>query len=624
MRDGLDATDDPATPHAGADDRSTTAAAGRTATTPVALTVVIGAFVLVAVLSVLAVGVWSGYRNTADLLHQKAALVVDAAVDRLSLYLGAAEDQSTFVASALAEGEVFNRDLDAFIPMLGGALAATPQINALYFLDRNHRLTGVERDRDGIVPVFAGLALDPDMRHILAEASGRTASYWADFLWRDTFNALHVNLRTPVWRDGTFQGVVMALVSVPSLSLLIGDLESQFGYNAFILLDEQRVLAHPLLQFGFPGLHRWKPLPTLSELGDPVLNVMWGPTRDEAPLADLVAGLRGHTARLGKDTYVYLYTQVEGFGPRPWTVGTSLRASGLTGEIDRLYAALMVCGCLMLAALIVAGWMGVSIARPARRLALAAEATTPFMAEDAVEGLAHPFPARPAPPPADLPGSGFRELDHAVRAFNSLRTRQHWFTAHAPRTLVGRLAATQRLGQPWAETRAITVLSLRFGVPPGLGASPAPDQAAMVVGQTLDRIHAAVTATGGIVEQAGANGVLAWWGGLNDHPDHAARAVEAARILAPDDAGRPSTGLILALGLDSGNAVVAAVPTADRLTVTAIGTPVHTAEAIALLAAAPLAASAATVRAAGLNAVSLGLHMLDAGGARRTQLFRLE
>ncbi len=630
MRDGLEATADPAVPPGGADNPAATGAAGRTATTPVALTVVIGAFVLVAVLSVLAVGVWSGYRNTADLLRQKAALVVDAAVDRLSLHLGAAEDQSVFVAGALAEGEVFNRDLDAFIPMLGGALAATPQINALYFLDPDHRLTGVERDGDGIVPIFAGLALDPDMRQILAEASTRTAPYWADLLWRDTFDALHVNLRTPVWRDGEFQGVVMALVSIPSLSLLIGDLESQFGYNAFILLDEQRVLAHPLLQFGFPGLHRWKPLPTLAELGDPVLNVMWGPTRDEAPLADLVAGLRGHTARLGKDTYVYLYTQVEGFGPRPWMVGTSLRASGLTGEIDRLYAALMVCGGLILAALMVAGWMGVSIARPARRLALAADATASFAAHKAGEGSDHPSPARPAPPPAiqpppiapptDLPGSGFRELDQAVRAFNALRTRQHWLTVHAPRTLIGRLAATRRLGQPWAETRAITVLSLRLE----WASSPAPDAAAALLGQTLDRIHAAVTATGGIVEQAGASGVLAWWGGLDDHPDHASRAVEAARALAPDDVKQAGTGLILALGLDSGDAVVAAVTTADRLSVTAIGTPVRTAEAIALLAAAPLAASAATVRAAGLNAVSLGLHTLDAGGAARTQLFRLD
>lgn len=575
-----------------------------TATTPVALTLGIGAFVLVAVLSVLAVGVWSGYRNTADLLRQKATLVVDAAIDRLALHLGAAEEQTLFVARSIAEGEVLRGDLDAFVPMLSGALAALPQTNALYFLDTEHRLTGVERDGEGIVPVFAGLALDPDMRQILAEAATHRTPYWAEMLWRDTFNALHVNLRTPVWRDGEFQGVVMALVSVPSLSLLIGNLESEFGYNAFILLDEQRVLAHPMLQFGFPGLTRWKPVPTLGELGDPVLNIMWSERRNEAPLAGLVAGPQGHTAKLGRDTYVFLYNEVEGFGPRPWLVGTYLRATGLTDEIDRLYAALVICGALLVAAVLVSGWLGASIARPARRLAVAADSAA------RLDDL--PSPARPSPPPAELPGSGFRELDQAVRAFNAMRRRQHALNLHAPRHLVSCLEAAGHLGDRWADGRDVTVLAVAI---PSPSAPQDPLAAAAGLGRLLEGVTEAVRASGGIVEHAGSTGVLAWWGGLEGGADHASRALLAAQDVAALDPA-------LRLGLDSGRAVVATVSTGDRLTACVIGPPAPGAAALVGLNLAPIAATHDAVRAAGLNAVSLGHHPLNGDGTTR-EVFRV-
>lgn len=592
MRDGDDHHHGPpASPLRRRSRRATTA-------TPVALTAGIGAFVLVAVLSVLAVGAWSGYRNTADLLRQKAALVVDAAVARLALHLGAAEDQTVFVARALSDGEVLRGDLDAFIPMLGGALAATPQINALYFLDAEYRLTGVERDGDGIVPVFAGLALDPDMRQIIAEAADRHDPYWADLLWRDTFDALHVNLRTPVWRDGAFQGVVLALVSVPSLSLLIGDLESQFGYNAYILLDEQRVLAHPLLQFGFPGLTRWNPMPTLAELGDPVLNIMWRDHAGDTPLTELVAGARGHTAMLGSDRYVFLYKEVAGFGPRPWLVGTYLQARGLTDEIDRLYVALLACAGLIAAAVGVAGWVGVSIARPARRLAAAAAAL--------------PSPALPAPPPAPIPGSRFRELDQAIAAFNAMRARQHGLNAHAPRHLVGRLEAGGRLGRTWSERRDITVLAVRL-----------PSSVARIE-DLLAGIAAAVLDTGGVVEIAGAGGVLAWWGGLDTDTDVGAdtarHALAAARRIAALP-GRPESGVGIGIGLDRGEAPVMALLVGDRVTITAGGPVPARAEALARLGLAAITATAALVRAADLNAVSLGLHTL--GDTGEAEVFRI-
>ena len=62
----------------------------RRAPMSVALGVVLGGFVLIAVASVMGVGIWSGYSNTIELLEQKADILVSAAESQTTQYLDAA------------------------------------------------------------------------------------------------------------------------------------------------------------------------------------------------------------------------------------------------------------------------------------------------------------------------------------------------------------------------------------------------------------------------------------------------------------------------------------------------------------------------------------------------------
>ena len=83
-----------------------------------------------------------------------------------------------------------------------------------------------------------------------------------------------LNLRRPVRRDG-FLGMVVAGLKVAELSEFVAGLESETGQIAFILYDRDRVLAHPALVQDFEGLGPDRPLPKVTEVGDPILFGIW-------------------------------------------------------------------------------------------------------------------------------------------------------------------------------------------------------------------------------------------------------------------------------------------------------------------------------------------------------------
>ena len=76
----------------------------------VALGLGLGFFVLTAVIGVLAVGLIVGYQNTADLLQQKAELIVSSQREQTFRFLEAAEEQVKeqvdFIAGQIASEEM--------------------------------------------------------------------------------------------------------------------------------------------------------------------------------------------------------------------------------------------------------------------------------------------------------------------------------------------------------------------------------------------------------------------------------------------------------------------------------------------------------------------------------------
>ena len=85
-----------------------------------------GALILLAVVSVLAVGLWIGSRNTLDLLGDKAELAIDALVQHTRQHLDPAREQAAYLAKLVAQGELDPNDRLRLVDYMIAAMVATP------------------------------------------------------------------------------------------------------------------------------------------------------------------------------------------------------------------------------------------------------------------------------------------------------------------------------------------------------------------------------------------------------------------------------------------------------------------------------------------------------------------
>ena len=144
----------------------------------------LGFFVLTSVAGVLGVGLLVGYRNTSELLTQKAQLIIGTQRQQVERYLSAAADQIDFIAGRISSGEVEPEGSEEFVSLLLGAVSATPQILRIQFIDRQQILTGVERIEDETLPIFVKLGEDIDLRHLIDKVIETGEANWGKILWR--------------------------------------------------------------------------------------------------------------------------------------------------------------------------------------------------------------------------------------------------------------------------------------------------------------------------------------------------------------------------------------------------------------------------------------------------------
>ncbi len=240
----------------------------------VALALGLGFFVLTSVAGVLGVGLVVGYRNTSELLTQKAQLIIGTQRQQVERYLTAASDQVDFIASRIASGEVEADGSEEFVSLLLGAVSATPQILRIQFIDRQQILTGVERSEDETLPIFLKLGDDVDLRDLIDEAIETGKAHWGNILWREEYGQSVLSYQMPIIQKGRITGVLSAWVSVIKLSEFLADQEMEFGANVFMLYGRNTVLAHPLMAFGYAGLNRASPLPQQDRFSDPIVSAM--------------------------------------------------------------------------------------------------------------------------------------------------------------------------------------------------------------------------------------------------------------------------------------------------------------------------------------------------------------
>ncbi|MBI3452452.1 MAG: adenylate/guanylate cyclase domain-containing protein [Rhodospirillales bacterium] len=526
-----------------------------------------------AVVTVLAIGFWTGRENTIALLHDKGELVLTASEIRLREQMDPAANQLAFIAEVLGQPNSVSYGKNRIADLLTGALAAAPQIVRVVFVTPELYVITAERGPDGPEVRLFSRETDPRLAAMVLTASARIGGRWDDPVYDHAAATTLIPHRHSVWRDGRFIGVLSAFVGVRQISNFLGSgLPVGAGGNSFVLYDREYVLGHSRLAQAFPGLDREHPLPRIDEVGDPVLANIWSPKMN----AKILGGAhKFHIVRTDDDEWLFLYRTLYSYGDAPWTIGTYFNASDVSGEVRRLlYSAVAGLGVLVLASF-AAVLLGHRLARPVASLAHVARRMRRFE-------FAH------MPP---LHRSRIKELDDQIRAFNDLLSALRWFESYVPRSLVRRLVQRRDGKPPPSVEREVTVMFTDVQGFTSLSERMTAAQTASLLNRHFALVTTAIEAEQGTVDKFIGDSVMAFWGAPERQADHAARAVRAAlgiaRAIDADNTARVSAGLRplrMRVGLHTGPVVIGNIGAPGRVNYTIVGDTVNIAERIEELA----------------------------------------
>ncbi len=532
------------------------------------------------------------FKNTTELLSDKSRIFLGSLSAQTSQYLDATLAPVKVVAREVANGRIDPRDDERMMPLMRTLLAASPQVTAMAFFQADGtRITSFREDGD----VQSNREPWPDRPAIRAamadaEATGKTA--WGPPI-NEPFIGTFVNLRQPVFRRGDFIGMMTAVINVQVLSGFLDGIETEIGQNAFILYDRDYVLAHRQLIEPFPGLDRNRPLPTVRELGDPVLAQIWEGAWEEQRLR---AGT-GHTAELDGQDYLFLYAPLSDYADAPWLIGSYFPEDTVDVQFERMIASSVIAFVIVLLTIAATYLFGRVLRKPVQNLALAANAVRDLDLDHVPK----------------LPPSHVAELDDAGRAFNGMVGALKSFSLYVPKTLVQRLMARGDVTDIRSEVRTVTVLMTDIVGFTARAEHMSAEDTAAFLNAHLALVSACIEAEGGVVDKYMGDAVMALWGALDPEPDQALRAARAAlRIkdaLANDNrAGRKqgSEPVHVRIGIHSGQVVAGNIGAEARMNYTVVGDTVNIAQRLEALGKVLMATSETAILISAETAKAVG------------------
>lgn len=552
-----------------------------------------GSLVVVGLGVALALGLGAAWQNTETFLRDRATLGIETIRREVDSYLKPAERSVDLLARSLARGQV---DLDRpaeIAALLRGAIAAAPQTRSMAVATPDGRaLAGTHRG-DGVIEVERfEWGDDPYFRQIGALAPAIVDGIWRGPGWRPVVGETVLIRVQSVYREGRLIAVVSAVVHVRDLSRLVAEAgRAQFMTpgglargEAFILVHRDHVLAHRAMAGGGVGSEA-APLPTLAEVGDPVLARIWDPSARRASIVRVAPPLANHTLRVDGEIHFVTYRDIEGYG-QTWQIGLHVGQEAFETEVRRLaYRMMGGLGVLVLAGF-AALWIGRRIARPVRRLSDAARLVTELRVAE----------VKP------LPASRVSELDDQATAFNAMLRGLKWFESYVPKNLARYLIRNADAGEIVSDKRALTVMFTDIVGFSSLSEQRPAAEVASFLNAHFALVVERIEAEAGTVDKYIGDSVMAFWGApekQKDRADHACRAALAIRAaIAADNEARAARGeapVKMRIGIHSGEATVGNIGAPSRLNYTTIGDMVNVGTRIEQIAKTLLPAETRTV-----------------------------
>jgi class 3 adenylate cyclase len=533
---------------------------------------ILALLVLLTVGSMLAAALVAGQQNLFRQLGSRFDLTIRVATDRVADHLKPAQHELQSLAALLARQPAVLADPQRLADVLGAAMSANPQIVATAFVRPDQSSMRLERAND--MAFIDDLRERTDLAAALRLAQSRGPNGnplgWSDPLFGDNIRLPVIAYREPVWSDGTFRGILVAVVSIMEMSRFMSELSSDLGETLYILWGTTHVLAHPRLPTLKLDLSGSRPLPTTAEIGDEALARMVGDFRRAAGLQAYLKHARGHVFESGGVRQVHVFAELRDYGRQPWLLGfhASIRGTEEVGRWQRMAAV----GLAFLALSIVLAFaVGRGFARPIRLLAAAA---------NEVRRLDFAS-VRP------LQRSRIRELDDAAQSFNTMTRGLRLFETYVPRRLVSRLMEQDGSGGDVTRERDLTVMFTDLVGFSTLAERTSARETAELLNQHFELVVGYIRATDGTVDKYLGDGVMAFWGAPRRQEDHARRACRAAIAMAAaikDEniarAMRGAAPLRVRISLHSGPAIVGNIGASERINYTIVGDTVNVAARI--------------------------------------------
>ena len=550
----------------------------------------LGALVALAVGVSLYLGLSSATENTRRLMAQRSEALVDSLEQRIASQLQPVVRQAQWAVEQIERGTVALDDTQALNTFILGALGAMPQIETIGIT--NPRARSRRWGRLSAEPLVEDWSDQPDVIAWLEAGASQAGSRWQAPFWAHALGTTILLLDTPIRIDGKFAGLFSQVVTVSDLSLYITSVATETTVTPFILYGHNHVLAHPLLISWTPVVtNRNQPLVALGALGDTVLERIWTPDQQGLYLLGGMTGASASGVTVGRNYYVFLYRDIDRYGPEPWTIGAyvdtgtsdvgewlaQIVRSALSGSFEdtgtaegnefELVVATVLAGIAVLVlSVAVAAWLGARASRPIRALAAAARAIEAQRFDR----------TRPLPP------SRVAEFDDASRSFNQMvaglqerevirETLGRFVPTDVAKTLLtegGELAPEQSEATVlFCDLEGFTTLTENLG----------PDGIVELLNEYFEVMVEILERHRGVVTQFQGDAILATFNVPVPDPEHAANALRAAIEMQDATRHRAFAGQRIGnrIGINTGQLVAGAVGAKGRLSYTVHGDAVN-------------------------------------------------
>ena len=510
---------------------------------------------------VLYLGLNQAAETTRLLWADQSRTLIDTLQNSLGERLQPVRNQALWVANDVTDLSD-PKALDAYF---FGALAATPQVTGIAIITTE----GISRrwSRQQHLAITEDWSQKPWMKDYLKQSQSASGPGWRAPIFEestDSTTLLHdISLRDSA---GRFIGVFAQIVSVRDLSSYLSSAHTSTGVTPFVLYNRDFVLAHPSIGIGNSD----QPLQTIDEFDDLVLQRIWTPDEDAAFISAALNDTEASGVFWGDRYYLFLYRDIEGFGPLPWTIGVYLNTTLIENDHkDSLTRALLAGIAVLVLAIIATLIIGRRISVPIRKIAGAANAVNAGDLDD----LDHIAP---------LGASHIRELDEAGNAFNNMIVglRERALIRETLGRFVPEKVASSLLSGggdiPVQQTQA-SILFCDIEGFTKLTETLGPVKIVTVLNAYFSAMVDILERRGGVVTQFQGDAILATFNVPITDPDHAENALAAACEMLEDVRINRYDDIVLniRIGINTGEVVAGAIGAKGRLNYTVHGDAVN-------------------------------------------------